>query len=173
MSRIWRFPLDWKNPVGYIFVSVFVYVSTTISFYFMACILCLVISIFRLLLALIEDTRITLNSMKLNLKIETDNKQQMMDELLDFIKLHSVAKQLNNSNIVSKRFSKRMFQFSFRTVHEFSEVCEPNLMALFTWNVVTICCSLLILQIELVRFSLDLILVNFCVFYLSFLFIYF
>lgn len=69
------------------------YIMLSIIMTMIACLLSYAVSVFLIILALIEDVRIALISVELNLKIEPEGQQHQMDQLLDFIKLHLVAKE--------------------------------------------------------------------------------
>lgn len=98
VAYIWRIPFDWQNPVGYFVAIILILLSATTSLIAAACMACLAISVFLIILAFIEDARMALYPMKLSLKIEPKGQQQehqQMEQLLNFIKLYLVARELS------------------------------------------------------------------------------
>lgn len=49
------------------------------------------------------------------------------------------------------------FETQFSLLSAFANIFEPLIMAMFMWNLITICSALLIIQIEIVQFCLYLI----------------
>lgn len=91
------------------------------------------------------------------------NPLELLKRLPDSIQLHSYVKQLskivNMSNLIwrervsnsSNRFSQTKFYFSYRIARDLGEIMQPFLTALFSWSIATICTTMLIGQMILVR----------------------
>lgn len=86
-----------------------------------------------------------------------ERQSKSFKRLSDFIRIHSTVKQLSNDvfvriiNIYSIK-SGSIFEFiSCRLFLDFSDIFQPIFMAIFTWSLMTICITMLMLQTEIVK----------------------
>lgn len=137
-QTLYRFPFDSKQPMGYT-------IAITLQILLGMCLctitaVCIAVGFGTFLLTIsmtkdIKDDLILINKIA---KIKK-NRTPALKQLTELIRYHSKAKQL---------------------AHDFSDVFQPIFMVLFTWSILTMCTSMLLIQIDIVselKISLDLI----------------
>lgn len=150
-SKTYRFPFDSKQPFGYIvgftFQSLLALYLCKISAVFTA----IGLGIFLLTLSVAEDINDDLISINKNAK----NKKKRvlaLKQLNEFVQYHSDAKQLSHEFLKFKLLFKLNFEsLLLRLAHDFSNLFQPIFTVVFTWSTITICISLLLIQIDLVK----------------------
>lgn len=76
-----------------------------------------------------------------------------------FIRLHSDMKQLCDCNLNKFYFqnsfingNRNFFYCCFRLVRDFSKFWQPIFLTLFAWSLISICGTMLMIQIEIVQY---------------------
>lgn len=91
----WRFPFNWKNPIGYFVAASFEYIALLNLFMFVACVISFGISNFVFSMTMSIDVNNILNLLNDSAKTK-DNRSQTMRHLADFVKCYSEQKQLRS-----------------------------------------------------------------------------
>lgn len=112
--HIKRFPFDWRNPFGYLVTIIISYTFYWYELMIGACTISLAFGIYFYLLAMsktIKDNLFFINNQSIDAKI---NKQLMLNQIVEFIDLHTFATQLSSIwwfEINLKTFTNLQFQF--------------------------------------------------------------
>lgn len=94
----WRFPFDWKNPIGYSCAVILEYLMTACIANFVGSLAILGISTYLMGAAINKDIRRNLHSINDNTEIKK-NRLIIIEQFSDFIQIHSMAKQLSNISL--------------------------------------------------------------------------
>lgn len=109
---------------------------------------------FLLAVSIIEDIKSILKSVNKDAK-SRKNYSKTLNRFSDFIKIHSILKQLSceshNSFFLDQRIITFYRNFA-RFIHGFVRIFQPMLVAIFMWSMVTICGTMLMFQVELVEY---------------------
>lgn len=103
-----RMPFDWKNPTGFLVAVIIQYIFDVITLSVSAWSAALNIGAVLFIFTLIKDIRRSLKPINDNAK-STTRKRQAMQQLSDYIQLHSNVKQL--SKMVPKPKGKPIIVF--------------------------------------------------------------
>lgn len=123
----------------------FIYVSSITSFG---------IGLFWFSVALSKDMKYSLNSVKPKKKTK-DMELEILKKLSKFIRIHNLSKQLSEINLNIQRLPKNYETFlNHRKIEGFSVLMQPLFMVLFTWSILSICFSMLMFRMHLVRYSI-------------------
>lgn len=148
-----RFPFDWKNPVGFLVAVIIQYILDLVGFAVVLGSLSFGVSVYLFTLSVNKDIRGILKTINRKAK-STQNQQNIIHRTRVYIQLHSDLKQLSAKWDRIKNYEeliKCVLVFS-RFLQDFVEICQPFLVALFLWGSITICCTMLMIQIELVEY---------------------
>lgn len=153
-SFFYRFPFNTKNPIGYFIASICEYVAIITQAFVVMCIICFAVGITLLLISLAEDIKSALNALEggSNKKEKGKRKSRskiIMKQLLQLIEFHSNAKELSKFFYtslfsISKSFSSG---FTYRLIRDFGELIQYICLILFTWALVSICMTMLLVQV--------------------------
>lgn len=89
-----RFPFNTKNLIGYLTAVTLECAMGVCLFHFTACIFSWCIGCFLFIVAMVEDIKVNLHSIRKHLKTGGD-RSQTLKKVLHFIQLHTDAKQLS------------------------------------------------------------------------------
>lgn len=84
------------------------------------------------------------------------DQQRILDQLAEFVELHSTIKQLctisvgNSHTIDIQHFNSHLIYFSL--ISDFSDIFEGFITILFIWSLVSICGAMLMIQMQLVPY---------------------
>lgn len=113
------------------------------------------------IIAVIKDINGLLQNIDNCAKLKRKNQTHVLKKLFEFIQFHSDVKQLNNNShfklFVQFLNFNILFQFPFNVfsaMKHFSEVYQLVFACLFAWSLVTICGAMLMIQTELVQYSI-------------------
>lgn len=113
-----RFPFDWKNPLGYFLAFTLQFLICTYLFILIACGFCIGIGVFMVLEPLIEDIKISLNS--ISDCVESKRKRSHISkQFSDAIHFYSVVKQLSGINFSKENIKNS--NFSIYSFHVFPQ----------------------------------------------------
>lgn len=149
----WRFPFDTNSPFGYVIAIILQYIYASYSFIFGGCILSFAVGAFLFALTMVNDIKCCLESVDESVK--TKDHQLILMRYVNFLQYFSDAKQLSKL----KKNELEIFEvqlltvFPFRAIQYFMELFQPILISLFTFGLISICCTVLIIQIDLVQYS--------------------
>lgn len=128
------------------------YIYARYSFILAASILCFAIGAFLFALTVVNDIKCCLKSIHDSAK--TKDHRLILMRLTNFFQYFSDAKQLRSSEIVKAiKENMNVFFFAFfsRSIYCFWDLFQPILLTLFTFGFISICCTVLIIQMELVQ----------------------
>lgn len=94
---IHRFPFNWKNPVGFLVAISIQYTITAYGLTFCACVFGLAVGCFLYVIALNKIIKASLFNFSQNTRAKIDQ-IILLEQLIEFIELHSGAKQLSRIN---------------------------------------------------------------------------
>lgn len=147
-----RFPFDAKTPIGY-FIAFIIEIPP--MFYVIlssSCYICFVAGSSYVILSFTVDIKqqlAVLNERSKTKRIDAEFNQRFFE----FIQFHSVGKQLSLSSICKWfRLIQRTIDSIFRFVSEFTDAISFIYCGYFMWTILTICDTLLMLQMELVQY---------------------
>lgn len=150
-----RLPFDWKTPITYLMALAIMYVVLIHVYIFASAAISFEIGSYLWVVEFIEDIKHDTESINKIAKSRR-NRWQTMQRLRDSIEFHCHIKQFSicflnfRWNIrISTVWSWPDFT-KFRLVRNVSNIGEPMLTAVFSWSLVTICGTLLIVQMQLV-----------------------
>lgn len=156
-AKIPRVPFDWKTPSGFLVMMILQSILGAYHFFLSSTITTFGIAIYLFLHSAIEDIKANFDSTtykRPNMRKRTTTRIRSVKQLCEFVELHSDSKQLSrtlcwNSNQIKILFSG-FVPFRFRLVREFSDIYYPILLTVFSCSFVTICGSMLMIQLEIV-----------------------
>lgn len=100
---IQRFPFDSKTPIGYMVSFVLEYLMLMYVSYAVACILSIGFGAYSFIIAMTEDIKINVNITNDDIKIKK-NRSKIVEQISDFIEIHSNAKQLSELMMSKPKF---------------------------------------------------------------------
>ena len=158
LNEIDRLPFDWRNPFGYFVATTLQFIIDSIAFRFIGCLASAGAAAILFGIALIKDLKSISNSVNDSATIH-QNQSKCYNQLRQLIKILSISKQFS-INFFWSSFSfyeiylceskNSIFLLLFRTVNELSKLGQPFLLVMFVAGIGTMCCVMLIFQMELV-----------------------
>lgn len=147
-----RFPFDWKTPFGYLIAFRLQYITLAHVFQFIALLVSVGIGFFLLTITMLKDLKRTVRA----LKSYNQNEMLSMNQLYDFIKFHSITKQLSLFfiDLWASKWEREQFKFNlhiFRLIHDISNIAQPMNMIVFSWSCGALCLVMLTIKLELVE----------------------
>lgn len=163
-----RVPYDWKNPTAYLVTTLYQYVSLQRFLAFLGLGATLGIAGLVFGINLIRDMKAVLKSINDYAVAGEHNKKQALKKLNEFIEMHAMVKELS---VIYNLFmlNKKIFQWPFLPTHFrflnvfhrrmlfFSDTLEPFAAVIFVSSLATICCAMLMIQLELVELKWKLV----------------
>lgn len=105
-------------------------------------------------MSLTEDLKGILRSIDENSKTKA-KRLKIPAQIAEFIAFHSSTRQLSTLSIKRGNLSFFYSFFSgFRTVNIISNVYQPIFMTFFPRTLLTLCCAMLLIQLEIVEYSM-------------------
>lgn len=144
-----RFPFNWKTPFGYLIAYALEYMGAVHSISIVLCQTTFIIASYWMLISLGKDITNELNT----INAAQEDRLELTMKLSNVIHLHSNAKQLSDFTIFFKRHLSWELQLDFnffRLVRDFLNAYEFNILIHFFWTILSICGTLLLIQMELV-----------------------
>lgn len=154
-SVLFRFPFDWKNPLGYFVAVAFQYIATSLLFAFVSCMMSFEIGAFFMELLLTNDIKSDLKLFNENAMVK-DNRSLAFKRFGDFIENHWTLKQLSVSITPFYAGQQNQLQNYFfiqisRLLYEFSDLHQLTYVLLFSWSLIAMCSALLMIQTQIVK----------------------
>lgn len=150
-----RFPFDSKNPVGYSIATFIEYIICGYEFFTAACTLAVVIGSYWVAISATREIRRILHSINHKTRANKNLSNEIKVLFAEFIDAHASVKQLSEFTKYRFDFAHSLdFIFVSRLVQDFSDIFQPIIMSIFTWSLSEICGVMLIIQIEIVEYTL-------------------
>lgn len=92
---IYRIPYDWRNPIGYLVITLYHYISLQQICGFLGLGATLGVGALLLGITTIRDMKIVLKSTNNNAIAGEENKVQALKKLNEFIEIHGMVKELS------------------------------------------------------------------------------
>lgn len=151
----WRFPFDTKKPIGYVIAVILQYISSRFGLMFAATLIGFGIGTYLFTLTLVNDVKCCLKTVHKSAK--TKDRRVTLMHFSNFFQFYSDARQLNKFQVINECWiqisNNCCFVFVFfRLNHDFMKVFKPILLVNFTMGLISICCTMLIIEMELVQF---------------------
>lgn len=130
----------------------------TCLFLAVSCIVTLGIGVFIFGLIMCDDIKNDLSSIR-KCGYAADDKANTTKQFIQFIKYHSESRKLVSfSNFPKGSFLIRFFlvlRFLSRLIGLFSNILQPIFIVVLLWSTITICSGMLVIQSELVKYSVS------------------
>lgn len=146
-----RFPFDWQNPTGFLAAFLLIYIFQLNVMVLITYGLAFEICLYKLITSFTEDIKSDLFALNEIVKSGL-HPAKLFKQLFEFIEFHSAVKRFK-----LKRTSKHIFEHfkvkknsAYRYLSNWSKFSQPVFMVAVVINIVTICVTLLSMQIELV-----------------------
>lgn len=152
---IQRVPYDWKNPIGYFVTTIYQYISLQrfLGFFGLGAILGLASLLFEFVI--IRGMKSDLKSFNNNAIAGEQNKLQAVNGLNEFIKLHSIVKQLSVIYITKKNTSDHFTSFFIHSLMLILPgTLEPFAAVVFASSLATMCCAMLMIQMLMIQMEI-------------------
>lgn len=151
----WRFPYNWRNPIVYLATVSYELLTLLYFFSFTSCETLFCFGFVWFHISATNDAIDDLNLVNTEAKTKGDRVQNLKS-LTDFIQFHCELKKL--SKWVYPSTLKLLHYWTnsnsiFRLVLDFLDIYQPFIILAYTWSLVTICGSMLLIQMELVKYS--------------------
>lgn len=154
-----RLPFNWNGPIGYLVAITIQWMSLTFVCFSIMVVVSVGIAGYLFSVAVIKDIKCILQAIDENSKTKARSKQ-IYKQFCELIDLHSTIKQLSHVHFVCvcvlKLFINFFFVF-FRALSCFSDVYQPIFIFLFLRSLLTLCCAMLVIQMELVEYNFNII----------------
>lgn len=151
LTILFRFPYDWRNPFGYFVATMQVYIIFTFMLFFISVIISLGIGCYLFGITTANEIKsvFIIANKKLRLKSEHSLALKRFTELVE---LHSMAKQLSKlKTSCQKNAATINHKLSFsRLITNFSGYFQSIFMINFLWSLVTMCITMLMVQMAIV-----------------------
>lgn len=155
-NKHFRLPFDWKSPFRYLIVLMLESVTAFYTCLLMSALLCSFIGSCCMLKAIVKDITIDLSLRTIENQIIQEkyskstksviNRIEAKVNFCDIIQFHSDAKKLSRFFTILNEIL--IVLITFRCVREFSGIFEFVIAGLFVWTTLSICSSLLVLQVD-------------------------
>lgn len=93
---IFRYPIDWKNPIGYLIIAATQFIMNTYNFFFMATLMSFGIGGYLFLIAVNKDMQLNLISIGKRCKADAGGHSRTFKHLIDFVETHSDSKEFSD-----------------------------------------------------------------------------
>lgn len=148
-----RVPFDWRNPFGFAVMFIVQAVGFAHMVTLIACLNTLPLVFTVLAFGM---TRVIKRNLHLINRSAKSAKRQstIPNQFSNFIQYHATLKQLSRMEIHAFLITNCIFFIGIanrRSVNDFSLTIKPFILLLFLWGVLTICDTLLMLQMEIVK----------------------
>lgn len=152
-----RLPFDWQNPLGYVIAFILQYILTFNLFVTVLGILIFGAAICSMLISLVEDMKRDLDTLKASARAKCARREILM-KFCHLIELHSNEQQLSKlaccccsrPPVLINIKSGTSYLFA-RFVHDFFQLVKRKILILFVWSILTICGTMLMVQMEIVE----------------------
>lgn len=94
-SPIHSYPYDWRNPIGYFFADIWLYISILNELGFLACFTPLAVSFLIYAISLTKDWKHDLQALK-----KLANDVELYKDLSEFIRSHAYVKKLSETQTI-------------------------------------------------------------------------
>lgn len=94
-----RWPIEWKNPLGYLPAFAQQYLSAMCIAHLAICTTAFITGSCWLLISVIEDIKIGFQTLDRNVKLGT-NQLELLIQFVELLELHADAKQFSNNRFV-------------------------------------------------------------------------
>lgn len=146
-----RMPFDWKTPSRYVITCSIQFVAWLFLLTNCSCILVFLGGVCWMLLALVEDMGEDLRSLN---NIDC-GPAELKRKFYDIIQFHSTIMQLSQILVVYFNSTCKKLLFSIRFAYDFSYIYEIIITGYYLWSVSTICSTLLVIHIEMVKYIIQ------------------
>lgn len=156
-----RFPFVTNNPVGYLIAVILEYIVLGCEFFVISCTLALGIGGFCIAIAATNEIERILHRIDDKTQANEIQSDEIMFFFVEFVDIHGMAKpakQLSTYFSILMRalwFCSNDHIDSFRLIHDSSDILQPVIMSFFTWSLLAISGSMLIIQMEVVEYHLN------------------
>lgn len=157
-------PFNWKSPLGYLVAYSIEFTSAFFLLRVFACTLGFFTASCEILIGFAEDIKQQIHGLN---QINDIRKAQaeFLEKFHEFIQLDSSAKQFSANYWIRRWRSKvykilTWFLIIFRLTQKLSNIYQLIITAYFVWSILTICSTLLMVQMSLVEYFITLFSVN-------------
>lgn len=94
----YRFPFDWKNPIGFLFTAIITYTLGQFAFTFLAQVWSIGIGMCLFLISLTKDIKSILNRINESGRSSSPQRSRITKHITEYVRFHSNAKEFSRSN---------------------------------------------------------------------------
>lgn len=156
-----RLPFVWRNPLGFSVAIAIQYTMMSYAAMIGACIIAFAFGFYLYTTAMTKCIQGSLFHINRSAQSK-NNRKNIHEQLAEFIRFHSRVKQLSFTENFDKFYLENYLHWIWNVdqsnsyVSNFSDFFQHFLTLLFGWSLVTICGVLLKIQVDIVKYCIEL-----------------
>lgn len=153
-----RLPFAWRSPFGFLVAVVIQYTMMSYAAMIGACIIAFAFGFYLYTTAMTKCIKGILFHVNRSAESKT-NRKMVHKQIVEFIRFHSRVKQLSKRGMKIIYIILKFLRFIVANnsyASDFSDFFRGFIALLFSWSLVTICGVLLQIQVDIVKYCIDL-----------------